>query len=130
MEKAARLDQKTLKKMRWELGNLVKPLITGRARDTLSRFPRGMGAGSLEPDLMEAISHQPEMRVTLVNGGVDPISTNAANEAVELHINQHFNPDASPDKNPISRIIGSGESHSHLESAKATANLVRQRLEL
>ena len=129
MRHAARMDRSTLAKSAWEATQFIKPLLRGRARDTVVRYPKGMAGGTLEGELDVALTHQDHLAVTLVNGGIDPISTNAANDAVANHLNAEHGPD-SKGFNRVTRIIHPGAPHSNLENAKDTATIVRQRLEL
>jgi pimeloyl-ACP methyl ester carboxylesterase len=106
-----------------EAAMALAPAGKGRGIDTYFRFPSGMATGALESDLEVGLQHQPNLHVSEVNGGVSPISTSEANNAIKDRLEKTY-----PGR--VERIIRAGDTHSVLEDPAAYGDLVHKTLKL
>lgn len=85
----------------------------------LFTYGRALYKGGLEEDLVQGLSNQPDMKLTIGRAGSSRISLGADNYALYTRLKTQF-----PERS-IRQVIIPGESHAYGDSGNRYANLVR-----
>lgn len=109
------------KPVRKQLWNMARGFIKAASRRGMyTGYPQAMTKPTLPLDALQAMTEQPDLKLTLINAGASTISPSAANEAVGKFLVQK-----GVDGNRIRRALFSGEAHSIGEGAKRIGHLVK-----
>ncbi len=123
LTEATWLDKPKKERKRREKDLALDPLRHGRGRDTLLRFPKAMAEGRLEPELDAGLTHQPDLHITLVNGGESHISPSKHNNRVADHLTA-----GAERKGRVERVIEPGGKHSIFEEPEAYGRFIAMSL--